>query len=161
MFDADPSTGPTFVNGLMPPEAGPPEQSFYRVLLNHVSSRPGEWWIHRVAPFAVAGDSASTLRRLEDIVGSMPRTDIVVATETYLHAVCRTRLLGFRDDLEFRYSPAEGVVHVRSASRTGVFDFGVNRRRVERVRRGFEGTRMSRSMATCMRVLPRWTWRSK
>ena len=128
------------MNGLMPPEAGPPEQSFYRVLLNHVSSRPGEWWIHRVAPFAVAGDSASTLRRLEDVIGSMPRTNIMVATETYLHAVCRTRLLGFRDDLEFRHSPAEGVVHVRSASRVGVYDFGVNRRRVERVRKGLRSS---------------------
>ena len=128
-------------HGLMPPDTGPPERSLYRVLLNHVNSRPGEWWIHRVAPFAVRGDSANTLRRLEAVVGSMPRTRIVVATETYLHAVCRTRFLGFRDDLEFRYSPAEGVVHVRSASRTGLFDFGVNRRRVKRVRRGFEDDR--------------------
>ena len=115
------------------------ERSFHRVLLCRVSSRPGEWWIHRVAPFAVAGDSAQTLRRLADIVGSMPRTRIVVATDTRLHAVCRTRLMRFRDDLEFRYSPTEDVVHVRSVSRLGVFDFGVNRRRVERVRRRFEG----------------------
>ena len=64
----------------------------------------------------------------------------MVATETYLHAVCRTRLLGFRDDLEFRHSPAEGVVHVRSASRVGVYDFGVNRRRVERVRKGLRSS---------------------
>ena len=115
----------------------PPKRWSHRFLLNHVSSQPGEWWIHRVAPFAVAGESASTLRRLEKVVRAMPRTHIVAATDTCLHAVCRTRIFGFRDDLEFRYSPAEGVVHVRSASRVGVFDFGVNRRRVERVRLGF------------------------
>ena len=119
----------------MPAETGLPKGPFHRVLPNHVSSLPGEWRIHRVAPFAVAGDSADTLRRLEEVVRAMPRTRIVVATETRLHAVCRTRLLGFRDDLEFRYSRAGNVVHVRSASRIGVFDFGVNRRRVERVRR--------------------------
>ena len=65
----------------------------------------------------------------------MPRTEVIEATDEYLHAVCRT-LLGFRDDLEFRFSPVEGVVHVQSASRVGLFDFGVNRRRVERVRKG-------------------------
>ena len=65
----------------------------------------------------------------------MPHTEILTATDDYLHAVCRTRL-GLRGDLEFHFFPSESVVHVRSASRIGVFDFGVNRRRVERVRRG-------------------------
>lgn len=124
----------------MPPETGPPERSFHPLLLNHVSSRPGGWWIHRVAPFPVSGDPAGALRRLEHVVASMPRTRIVTATDTCLHAVCRTRLFGFRDDLEFRYSPDDGVVHVRSASRVGIYDFGVNRRRVERVRKGLART---------------------
>lgn len=75
------------------------------------------------------------LRRLEEVVRAMPRTEIVVATDTCLYAVCRTWLMGFRDDIEFRYSPGEGVVHVRCASRVGIYDFGVNRRRVERVRK--------------------------
>lgn len=69
----------------------------------------------------------------------MLRTRIETATESYLHAVCRTRFLKFRDNLEFRYSAAEHVVHVLSASRWGIFDFGVNRRRVERVRNGLRG----------------------
>ena len=124
----------------MPSEESPARRRFYRVLLNHVGSRPGNWRIHRVAPFAACGDPADTLRRLADIVRSMPRTEIVTATDTCLHAICRTRA-GFRDDLEFRYSPDHGVVHVRSASRVGIYDFGVNRRRVERVRRSLEGTR--------------------
>lgn len=119
----------------MPSETGPPERSFHPLLLNHVSSRPGGWRIHRVAPFSVSGDPAGALRRLENIVAFMPRTRIVTATDTYLYAVCRTRLFGFRDDLEFRYSTDDGVVHVRSASRVGIYDFGVNRRRVERVRK--------------------------
>lgn len=67
----------------------------------------------------------------------MPRTQIVTARRDRLHAVCRTRL-GFRDDLEFRWCPSDGVAHVRSTSRVGLFDFGVNRRRVERVRRQLE-----------------------
>lgn len=74
------------------------------------------------------------LRHLREVVAAMPRTRIVTATDDHLHAVCRTRI-GFRDDLEFRWCPSEGVAHVTSASRVGLFDFGVNRRRVERVRR--------------------------
>ena len=81
------------------------------------------------------GDPRDILRGLERVVASMPRAEILTATDDYLHAVCRTRL-GFWDDLEFHFFQSEGVVHVRSASRIGVFDFGVNRRRVERVRRG-------------------------
>ncbi|WP_420464323.1 DUF1499 domain-containing protein [Candidatus Palauibacter sp.] len=90
-----------------------------------------------MAPFRTPGDPVVLFRRLREVVASMPRTHIVTATDDYLRAVCRTRL-GFRDDLEFRWCPLEGVAHVTSASRVGIFDFGVNRRRVERVRRGLE-----------------------
>ncbi|WP_419949757.1 DUF1499 domain-containing protein [Candidatus Palauibacter sp.] len=102
-----------------------------------MSSEPGEWRIHRVAPFHASGDPAALFRHLRDVVASLPRTEIVTATDDRLHAVCRTRL-GFRDDLEFRWCPSEGVAHVSSTSRVGLFDFGVNRRRVERVRRTLE-----------------------
>ena len=112
-------------------------RSFRRLVPAYVSSRAGAWWIHRVAPFPVAEDAAGLLRRLEQVVGALPRTEVKTATDEYLHVVCRT-LLGFRDDLEFRFSAAEGVVHVQSVSRLGLLDFGVNRRRVERVRRGLE-----------------------
>ncbi|MYE35568.1 MAG: DUF1499 domain-containing protein [Gemmatimonadales bacterium] len=111
---------------------------FRRLRHDHVSSEPGEWRIHRVAPFHTLGDPVNFFRRLRAVVAAMPRTHIVAATDDYLHAVCRTRL-GFRDDLEFRWCPSEGIAHVTSASRVGLFDFGVNRRRVERVRRNLGG----------------------
>ena len=101
--------------------------------LNHVSSEPEVWWLHRTAPFRTDGDPVVLLRRLGNIVASMPRTEIVTAIDGYMHAVCRTRL-GYRDDLEFRWSPADGVIHVTSTSRVGNFDFAMNRRRVWRVR---------------------------
>ena len=123
----------------MPSHAGPAGRSVRRFFLNRASSWPGEWRIHRVKPFPVSGDPATTLRRLRNAVAAMPRTRIETATESHLHAVCRTRFLRFRDDLEFRYSAGEHVVHVQSASRWGLFDFGVNRRRVERVRKGLRG----------------------
>ena len=67
----------------------------------------------------------------------MERTTVVAETDEYLHAVCRTRL-GFADDLECRVCLTEGVIHVRSASRFGIGDMGVNRERVEALRRGLQ-----------------------
>jgi uncharacterized protein (DUF1499 family) len=55
----------------------------------------------------------------------------------YLHAEFRSALFGFVDDVEFRMDETAGRIDVRSASRTGYFDFGVNRRRVEEIRARF------------------------
>ena len=68
----------------------------------------------------------------------MPRASLVTATDDYLHAVCRTRL-GFTDDLECQLCRPAGVIHVRSASRLGYYDFGANRTRVEALRRALGG----------------------
>ena len=73
---------------------------------------------YRVAPFAFSGDPAKAFARLKTLLESMPRTRIVAATDDYLHAVCRTRLR-FPDDVECLLSAADGVIHVRSASRLG------------------------------------------
>ena len=101
---------------------------------NCVCSRDDASARHRVEPFAVAGDTTAAFTRLTNLLAGLPRTAIVTATEAYLHAVCRTRI-GFADDLECRLCRAQGVIHVRSASRLGYYDFGVNRARVEALRR--------------------------
>ncbi len=94
---------------------------------------------HRVEPFQASEDPNAAFARLKQLVASAPRTVVVTAADDYLHARCRTRL-GFVDDLEFLLCPAERVIHVRSASYISLFtDFGANRRRVERLRRRFEG----------------------
>ena len=86
----------------------------------------------------MSGDPANYFERLKALVFQMPRTQVVTETGQYLHVVCRTSL-GFRDDLEFRLSAEERVVHVRAASRLAPFwDFGVNRRRIEHLRQGIE-----------------------
>ena len=81
----------------------------------------------------MTGDAAVVFARLKNLLAGMPRTAIVNAADDYVHAVCRTRL-GFADDVECRLCQAEGVIHVRSASRMGYYDFGVNRARVESLR---------------------------
>lgn len=64
----------------------------------------------------------------------MPRTRIAHADGTNLHVECRSRLFRFVDDFELELRPGEGIVAVRSASRLGYTDLGVNRRRVEALR---------------------------
>jgi uncharacterized protein (DUF1499 family) len=55
-----------------------------------------------------------------------------------IHAEFRSRVFGFVDDVEFFFPAGQRVIHVRSASRTGYSDFGVNRKRIERMRRQLE-----------------------
>ena len=100
---------------------------------NCVCSRVDAEARHRVEPFAVSGDAAGAFGRLKSLLAGMPRTVVITATDDYLHAVFRTRL-GFADDVECRLCHADGVIHVRSASRLGYYDFGVNRARVETLR---------------------------
>ena len=88
----------------------------------------------RVAPLPLGGDPREGWERLRAAVGTLPRTRIVTESTDYLHAESRSALFGFVDDLELRRDPDAGVAHVRSASRLGYSDMGVNRQRVESLR---------------------------
>lgn len=92
---------------------------------------------HYVEPLRVAGDPIQAMQQLKHIVETLPRTRIVTATDAALHAECTSLIFRFVDDLDLRFDPRAGVMQVRSASRTGYSDLGVNRRRVEAIRRAF------------------------
>ena len=47
-------------------------------------------------------------------------------------------VFGFVDDVEFYFDDCKKTIHVKSASRTGFYDLGVNRRRVEKIRKRFD-----------------------
>lgn len=104
----------------------------------YVCSRHGELSWHQIAPLAFSGDPVAAFRRLGGVLAALKRTTVVHATDDHLRAVCRTPL-GFSDDVECHLSAAEGVIHIRSASRIAPFwDFGANRRRVAEIRRRFQ-----------------------
>ncbi len=103
-----------------------------------ISSRNDATPRHRIEPFAATEDPIALFERLKVLLTNLPRTMVFTATDTYLHAVCRTRF-GFSDDVEFRLCLTGRVIHVRSASRIGIWDFGVNRRRIEKLRRQLHG----------------------
>jgi len=108
---------------------------------NCVSSvAPASDKTHFIEPFRFAGSAGDAWRRLCEVVATQSRARIVERRDTYLHAEFRTAVLRFVDDVEFLLDAQQGVIHLRSASRLGRSDFGVNRRRVERIRREFQGS---------------------
>jgi uncharacterized protein (DUF1499 family) len=90
--------------------------------------------IHYVAPIAAGGDPARTFTELKRVVRATERVQIATDRPDYLYAEYRSRLFGFVDDVEFWLDPRAALIHVRSASRLGYGDFGVNRDRIERIR---------------------------
>jgi len=89
---------------------------------------------HRVDPFRLKGDSVKIWPAVLRVVAAMPRTAIITLTDRYIQAECKSRLFRFVDDLELLLKSETGAVSVRSASRSGYYDFGVNRKRVEYLR---------------------------
>lgn len=87
---------------------------------------------HHVPP--LPGD----LDRARSAALSLPRARVLADDEDWVHIVVTTQVFGFHDDLELQADG--GVVHVRSASRIGRSDLGVNRRRVASLRDMLEGT---------------------
>jgi uncharacterized protein (DUF1499 family) len=88
----------------------------------------------QIAPLALRGDGPATMAKIRTIVQAMPGVKIVKSDADYLYAQFTTPLMKYVDDTEFWYDPAAQVIQVRSASRLGERDFGVNRKRVEAVR---------------------------
>ena len=83
---------------------------------------------HYIAPIAFKGGMADLRKAVE----SMPGSTIIEQESSYLYAEFRTPLMRFVDDVELFLD--ESTVHVRSASRLGRRDFGVNRKRMEALR---------------------------
>ena len=81
---------------------------------------------HYIAPLN------GTMEAVRKAIESLPRATIVSEKQNYLYAEFRSKLLGFVDDVELFYDGS--AIQVRSASRLGRRDFGVNRNRVERLR---------------------------
>jgi uncharacterized protein (DUF1499 family) len=82
-------------------------------------------------------NAAASMQTLVATLKSTPGVMIVDAKPDYIYAHAKTKVLKFVDDVEFWVNPAKGVIDVRSASRLGREDFGVNRERVEAIRAAY------------------------
>jgi uncharacterized protein (DUF1499 family) len=89
---------------------------------------------HFIAPIAFKGDPGAAWRALRQTVAASERVKIVDERDDYLRAEFATKFIGFVDDVEFLLDAPVRLIHVRSASRLGYRDFGVNRARIEALR---------------------------
>ena len=83
---------------------------------------------HKIQPIA------ASLDQITQVIVTLTSANIVDASENYLHVEFTSRIMRYIDDVEFLYDKDENITHVRSASRIGYSDFGVNRKRIERIR---------------------------
>jgi len=92
---------------------------------------------HRMSPILFRGPAAEAQERLRRIVQGMARAAVTADRPGYLAVSFRSRVFGFVDDAEFVVDGEKGEIHFRSAARTGYYDFGVNRSRMESIARQF------------------------
>ena len=104
---------------------------------HHCVSSLSEDKSHYVAPLTYKATLEEAREKLISIIHSMKRSEIVTAEMNYIHATFKSALFRFVDDVEFVLDDQRKVIDVRSASRTGYSDLGVNRKRVEEIRKRF------------------------
>lgn len=68
-------------------------------------------------------------------IGKMKRIKILQSEPNYIYFQTTSLLLRFKDDVEAYFDDAAKKVHFRSTSRWGYYDFGVNQRRVEKLKK--------------------------
>ena len=96
---------------------------------------------HYIAPLSYEGDATRARQALVSIIQSTDRANIVTAEDNYIRAEFTSLVFRFVDDVEFSLNADNNTIDVRSASRKGHYDFGVNRKRVEDIRKQLEKER--------------------
>ena len=92
---------------------------------------------HHVEAFQYEGTAEDAKKRLVSIIESTKRARIITSKSNYIHAEFTSLIFRFVDDVEFYFDARKPVIHVRSASRVGYSDLGVNRKRIEKIREQF------------------------
>ena len=88
-------------------------------------------------PLTYTGTLTEARKTLLSVIAEWPNSEMVEMRGHYVHAKFTSRFFRFVDDVEFCFSDDPGIIHVRSSSRSGYYDFGVNRRRIENIRKKF------------------------
>ena len=89
---------------------------------------------HYIEPLRYSGDGRQAWDALRRVIDGTQRARVIASDSNYLYAEFTSKLMGFVDDTEFYLDEKAGVIHVRSASRLGRSDFGVNCGRIEYIR---------------------------
>ncbi|MDZ7832685.1 MAG: DUF1499 domain-containing protein [Desulfobacterales bacterium] len=93
---------------------------------------------HAIEPIAYEGRREAAKKAMRTVIQSMKRSRLIADSENYIHAEFRSLIFRFVDDVELFFPEDANVIHMKSASRTGYSDLGVNRKRLEEIRRRFK-----------------------
>ncbi|MBV6626000.1 MAG: DUF1499 domain-containing protein [Rivularia sp. (in: Bacteria)] len=105
---------------------------------NCVSSQsPSSDETHFIQPLKYTSTTEKALNDLKNVIQSENKTKIINESSDYLYAEFKSALMGYVDDVEFYLDSSTNTIHVRSASRLGQSDLGVNRKRIETIRTKF------------------------
>lgn len=92
---------------------------------------------HNIKPLTYNSSAQEAFANLKAAIATFDRAKIIQETDNYIYAEFTLPILGFVDDVEFVVDEQAKVINVRSASRLGESDLGVNRQRVENIRTKF------------------------
>ena len=76
-------------------------------------------------------DLENAFKKATKIVSETARTKIVEKTDLFIHAEAKTKWRRYTDDLLLKAIPEKSIIQVRSESRVGIGDNGVNKKRVD------------------------------
>ena len=98
---------------------------------------------HSIAAFTIPQDMGEPLNVMAEIITDLPRTENQQQNANYLHATFKSAVFGFVDDLEILRDGE--ILQVRSVSRVGFSDMGVNRLRVDGLQLAWQEINMARN----------------
>jgi uncharacterized protein (DUF1499 family) len=94
--------------------------------------------MHFIEPLHFSGSRTDARQQLIRILKNTKRVHLAKVEMDFIHAEFRSLIFRFVDDVTFFFPTDKNIIHVKSASRIGYYDFGANRRRVEQLRAIFE-----------------------
>lgn len=89
---------------------------------------------HFIDPFKISGSPKEAWKALKEVLNNQSRMVITHETAHTLHAEATSLVFQFVDDINVVLDTDTNLIHIRSASRVGHSDFGVNRKRIEALR---------------------------
>jgi uncharacterized protein (DUF1499 family) len=92
---------------------------------------------HYTEPLTYTGSRENARNVVLSILDALPDANVVQSQNDYIHAEFRSKIFRFVDDVEFQFVESSPIIQVRSASRVGYSDLGVNRKRMDKIRKLF------------------------
>ncbi len=94
---------------------------------------------HYIAPIKYSSTQAMAKKRiLEAIQNTGGTTKVITQKPDYIHAENQSPVMKYIDDIEIYFNDRRKEIHIKSASRIGYSDMGMNRKRVEKIRKSFK-----------------------